>query len=250
MIDFITGNKFKSICHYHYDDGKLIKLSDPKNEVVKIFVKIDLVHQFFTQKQDRDYILFTHNGDYPIDSNFLKYMDDPHLLKWYGQNVMTTHPKLVSIPIGIANEIWPHGNEKIFNEVIHENLPKNRLVYVNFNIRTNLHERFKCMTQIEKNGLSMSSNVPFKEYLRELSQSYFVISPNGNGIDCHKTWEALYVRTIPIVTKSINVEFYRNYPIIVLDSWSKFNANDFNIELYNKTWQSFDVTKLKIDAFI
>jgi hypothetical protein len=95
----------------------------------------------------------------------------------------------------------------------------------------------------------MSNKLPFKEYLEELSKSYFVISPNGNGIDCHKTWEALYLRSIPIVTKSINIDFYRDYPIIVIDDWSKFNPNDFNVDLYNKTWGDFNIKNLNIKHF-
>jgi hypothetical protein len=44
-------------------------------------------------------------------------MDDPFLIKCYGQNIMTIHLKLESIPIGIANEKWSHGNEDVFKEV-------------------------------------------------------------------------------------------------------------------------------------
>ena len=34
-----------------------------------------------------------------------------------------------------------------------------------------------------------------KDYRKVLSNSYFVISPPGNGIDCHRTWEALIHKT-------------------------------------------------------
>lgn len=244
MIDFITGNKFKKNCHYYYDNNGLVKVSEPNDEVLRIFVKIDYVHSFFKQKQTRNYILYTHNGDYSVDDSYLRYMDDPFLLKWYGQNIMTKHPKLFSIPIGIANENWSHGNEKIFNEIIKENLPKNRLIYVNFDTTTNLHERNYCLEQIMKKGLKMSERIDFKEYLKELAQSYFVVSPNGNGVDCHKTWESLYVRTIPIVTKSINIDFYRQYPIIIIDDWSNFDLNLFTIDYYNKKWSEFNYNKL------
>ena len=33
------------------------------------------------------------------------------------------------------------------------------------------------------------------EYLRTLGQHRFVLSPRGNGLDAHRTWEALMVGT-------------------------------------------------------
>ena len=86
----------------------------------------------------------------------------------------------------------------------------------------------------------MNERKSFKNYLRELSKSYFVISPEGNGIDCHKTWESLYVKSVPIITKSINAEFYKDYPIIIIDDWSKFNPSDFDINLYHEKWKNFN----------
>ena len=249
-MDYITGNKFKKNCHHSYDEQGYVIHSQPVNdEVLKIFVKSDYVHNFFNIKIDNPYILFTHNGDYPIDDSYLQYLNSDNLIKWYVQNIMTKHSKLFSIPIGIANENWGHGNENVFNEVIQKNLQKERLIYANFDVNTNQHERNYCLKEIRNNGLNMSNKLPFKEYLEELSKSYFVISPNGNGIDCHKTWEALYLRSIPIVTKSINIDFYRDYPIIVIDDWSKFNPNDFNVDLYNKTWGDFNIKNLNIKHF-
>lgn len=250
-MDFITGNKFKKICNYSLDEFGFNILSEPKeNEILKIFVKIDYVHSFFTTRQQRSYILYTHNGDLPVDDNYLRYLDDPYLLKWYGQNIMTIHPKLKSIPIGIANEKWIHGNETIFNEVLNKNIKKERLIYVNFDVNTNKCERNYCISELNKKGLFMGDKLPFKEYLEELSKSYFVVSPNGNGIDCHKTWEALYLKTIPIVTNSTNIDFYKDFPIIVINDWSEFNPNDFNIDIYEKLIKKFNINDLTIKKFI
>lgn len=250
-MDFITGNKFKRSCHYSYDEQGFIKHNEPKDdEILRIFVKIDYVHNFFTQKQDRPYILFTHNGDLPVNEGYLKYLDDVNLIKWYGQNIMTNHPKLSSIPIGVANEIWPHGDECIFNEIISENNNKERLLYMNFDVNTNRNERNYCLEQLNKKGLSMHCNLPFKEYLREVSKSYFVVSPNGNGVDCHKTWEALYLGAIPIVTKSINIDFYKNLPILIINDWESFDMTIITKELYEKIWGDFNNKKLDFKKFI
>ena len=238
-MDFITGNKFKQNCHYVYDENGFIVQSEPsRGEILKVFVKIDYVHNFFTKPPLRPFILFTHNGDLPIDDSYLKYLDNINFLKLYGQNVMTIHSKLQSIPIGIANNQWDHGNESDFIEIINENNIKDNLFYINFEI-TNFN-RNDCLDKLYKFGLHKQERKSFKNYLRELSKSYFVISPEGNGIDCHKTWESLYVKSVPIITKSINAEFYKDYPIIIIDDWSKFNPSDFDINLYHEKWKNFN----------
>jgi hypothetical protein len=248
-MDFITGNKFKRSCHYTYDEQGFIKHTEPKDgEILRIFVKIDYVHTFFTQNQQRPYVLFTHNGDLPVDDNYLKYLDNPNLIKWYGQNIMTTHSKLKSIPIGIANEIWSHGNEDAFKEVMNKNIKKERLIYVNFDVNTNRSERNHCISELNKKGLEMQTKLPFKEYLEEVAKSYFVVSPNGNGVDCHKTWEALYLKTIPIVTKSINIDYYKNYPIIIIENWRDFNINNITMDMYNTLWNNFNLENLQIKS--
>lgn len=250
-MDFISGNNFKRNCHYSYDEYGFNKILEPKeNEIVKFFVKIDFVHAFFSNKVNRPYILITHNGDLPVNDTYVNYLNDENLITWYGQNVNIIHPKLKSIPIGIANEIWPHGDKNILNEVINEDNKKEKLIYVNFDVNTNLSERTYCLNEINKHGLKMENKLPFKDYLVDLSKSYFVVSPNGNGIDCHKTWEALYLKTIPIVTKSINIDFYKKYPIFVINDWSNFNPSDFTIENYYKIWNDFDINKLTVENFL
>jgi hypothetical protein len=49
----------------------------------------------------------------------------------------------------------------------------------------------------------------------------FEISPQGNGIDCFRTWEALFLDTIPIVKTSTLDPLYEDesLPVAVIPSW-------------------------------
>ena len=60
-------------------------------------------------------------------------------------NIDTIHPKLQPIPIGIANEKWPHGDKNILLKIINENNKKENLVYCNFDITTNYNKRNNTM---------------------------------------------------------------------------------------------------------
>ena len=55
--------------------------------------------------------------------------------------------------------------------------------------------------------------------MQELSEYKFAISPQGNGVDCHRTWECLYLGVIPIITKSLCMSFFEELPILFVDNY-------------------------------
>lgn len=238
---FLTGNNFKSICNYYLDEFGYGCIRMPSaNETVKFFVKTDYIHTFFKiYKPDVPYVLITHNSDFHITDLLSTYANDKLMITWYGQNIDTIHPKIKSIPIGIANEKWKHGNVDTLEKIISEKNTKKNLIYANFNVNTNYRERSNCVKQLAKYNINLSPTVSFETYLSELSKSYFVVSPNGNGVDCHKNWESFYLKTIPIVTKSINADFYKNLPIIILNSWEDFDPQNLTLELYDKLMSNY-----------
>jgi hypothetical protein len=48
----------------------------------------------------------------------------------------------------------------------------------------------------------------------------FWLSPRGNGLDCHRTWEALYLDVIPIVWNSTLDPLYVDLPVIIVKDLS------------------------------
>ena len=65
-----------------------------------------------------------------------------------------------------------------------------------------------------------------------MSKCKFVISPPGNGIDCHRTWEALYLGAIPIVRTSSLDPMYEGLPVLIVNEWS-----DISGEFLEKIWE-------------
>ena len=191
--------------------------------------------------------LISHNTDYPVDSKFIQYLDDDKLTHWYAQNAVLDHPKLTPAPIGIANKQWSHGNLDNLLSVINANHGKENIVYKNFDIGTNINVR-RVIDQITNtNKIFMDRNWPQTEYLTRLSKSMFVISPPGNGIDCHRIWEALYVRTVPIVERSSAFRNFTNLPIMFIDRWEDITIDFLKTQIplyYNK---SYDLKQLKLE---
>jgi hypothetical protein len=211
-LELITGNKFAKIERVVYS-------------------KIDFVRGI--KRPNGPYVLVTHNGDEGINANHLQILEDPNLIRWFGQNVEIEHPKLESIPIGLANEQWGHGNEHIFKSVMESDIKKTNTLYCNNTIWSHVGERIKCNEVMSKFGIKNGERVSFDTYLENIKKSYFTVAPDGNGVDTHKLWECLYLGTVPIVTKSINSNFYSDLPILFIDSWEDFNVNELTVGLYN-----------------
>jgi hypothetical protein len=172
------------------------------------------------------FILVSHNEDLNVKDTFRPIADHPLVVKWFAQNLMMIHPKVVSIPIGVANEMWPHGNLQTLTAAteITSHIPKLDPVFFNFSLHTNPNER----------GLPWTDTLPHNVYLMKLASHQFAICPPGNGIDCHRTWEALYLGTIPVLLRSVFTELLqKSVPCVLLDSW-----DDFSIEVCKKQYDT------------
>lgn len=198
------------------------------------------------------FILISHNSDYNITNcqsikNILKC---PNLIKLYGQNVNYSHEKIKFLPIGMANRMWEHGNPALFENIVLKK--KTKKVYMNFKIETNILARELCHKVLR----SKIHFLPFVEprcNILTLQKYEFSICPEGNGLDTHRFWESLYVKTVPILLKSIFSENIKNktgLPMILLDNWTDLNVeelpdyNTFNFEPCNTYLSMKYYTKL------
>jgi hypothetical protein len=199
-----------------------------------------------------DFVLITHNSDHKITKDLID-LAPKNMKKWYGQNVCVEDKRLESLPIGLENSEWfPEINKlkKIENKRINpEN--KNRLLYINHNINTNPKERlspYKIFGNSEYVTLFYGKNGNnFDEYLNNISSHKFVLCPEGNGTDTHRTWECLYLGTIPIEKKNINNSFYQDLPICFVDDWSDINEEFLNQEYERICRKDFNLSKLNFD---
>jgi hypothetical protein len=243
---FITGNGIAAHCRYvlNYDVFRV-------NEEVENdwwFCNPEFLEFFFRRlAPNEDYVLFTHNSnvDRWIDRRFEDRLRRPELVAWFATNVAMRHRKLVSMPLGIGNPI--KCNPEVLDAVRENPPPKRLLVEASFDVSTNVAERTYC---IEQTGVEPLPKVPWPEYFERLASAYFCISPNGNGIDCYRTWQALYLGTIPIVTRSVLTEQHSELPLIVLDDWSDYRSLELSPELYASIRGDWDPERIRLDRYL
>lgn len=242
---FITGNGIAARCRYvlNYDTFTV----NESGREGWWFCKSDYLDFFFADYAPSEpYVLFSHNSDRAIDRRYRKMLDDSWLIAWFAQNPVLRHRKLHALPIGVANPVWAHGDQALLKQVQGDAPPKSNLFDVSFNPETNLKERSRCLRET---GLTLAPRVPYADYLRRLASSHFCISPNGNGVDCVRTWEALYLRTVPVVTRSLMTEQHADYPMIVLDDWSEFVRHEFTPQLHARVWGDWDPAEIRLDRY-
>ena len=67
-------------------------------------------------------------------------------------------------------------------------------------------------------------------YIDKIYNHKFVLSPEGNGTDTHRTWEILYLKSIPIEKRNINNQFFTDLPICFVDDWEEITEDFLNKE--------------------
>jgi len=111
-----------------------------------------------------------------------------------------------------------------------------------------INRRFILQT-LEGNSIK-NIDMPYLSYIRMLPHYKFIVSPEGNGIDCHRHYEALMAGCIPIVERNDRLfEKYGNCPILYTDDYSEINPEYLDTkykEMLNKTW---DFSRLCLDTF-
>ena len=226
-----------------------------KNELKKaknIFIKTDYINYFFRKYYrflSEDVNIITHNSDYEINKIHENILNLPKIKKWYAQNVKFEHLKLNSIPIGIANPQYKHGNKLLLEKIKNNNLIKSNLLYINFNTNTNPGQRNHIYNIFKDLPNDCNKNLTQEEYLKNIAKSKFCISPPGNGTDCHRIWECIYMDTVPIVKKDIAFAQFEDLPILFIDNWEEIN-NEYLLDKYNKIINERKKDKIYIEYWI
>jgi len=170
------------------------------------------------------FVLVSHSSDHRVGSRYRPFLGDVRLVHWFAQNVDVEHPKLTALPIGLANAQWQHGDTKALAEVARQGRPKTGLLYANFDVRTNPPQRVPLRDLLAGKGFAtVADPKPYRAYLEEMAGFRFCASPLGNGPDCHRTWEALYLGVIPVVQKGVWMHSFADLPIIAVDRWDSID---------------------------
>ncbi len=219
---------------------------------IKLFVYTHILEQFQEKILDKlcnylTFTIYTHNSDHVFDSRYNRILESRIVKHVYAQNLNIVSDKATLLPIGIANSMWKHGDISMLYKTMCSRYlcKKTHGMYVNINPNTFAYRKV-ILDGINTNSddFRISKNLPYEEYLNELSDHRFCLCIRGNGIDTHRFWEALYLGVIPVVinNKETNCDaFIKNLRYLDVPFYEIKDDNVDDIMMYDESFFTQDL---------
>ncbi len=229
---FLSVDTFRRLANHTYEsENSRFQLERVKSGDI-IFCQSNLVLSFNEEvlaKLDKDVIVILGNSDQNFNLELASQLNLERVTKVYAQNLVDKIEKFAALPIGLENA-WLLDNGKPLTFKVQRLFRFKKRFRIMWTFSpTNINERTQVAEALSK--LDIADQLPriskFKHRFA-LSRYAFVASPPGNGLDCHRTWEAMYLRCIPIVKRSFMTEEFENrgLPIWIVDSYDELSQYD------------------------
>jgi len=231
----------------------IVEVSDSDRPYVDgLMSKSDLL-KLCSNFPDMKFIIFTNLEDTPIDEYIFDAIPD-NVLRISAVNAISHGGKVLPAPYGLQRRMTP--DDKRIEDILDsmKNLPFNPpgLLYVSHNERSH-QERIgiKNLFRDQSWAEVHEQRVPFSVFLYNLSQSKFMICPRGNAIDCHRNWEVLYMRRVPVMKRHPYLEeLYKNLPVLFVDDYKEITKELLvESDYLFKQAQDIDLSSLDINNF-
>ena len=225
----------------------------PEDEryVNALMARSDLLNLCSTFPQMK-FIIFTNLEDTPIDDQ-IRVPDN--VLCISAVNAIAHGDKVIPAPYGVQRRMTPDDDriEQLteWMEFDNKDNPDN-LLYVSHNESSNARRLGIKNLFYDKDWAEVNEQrVGYHTFLSNLSNSKFMICPIGNAIDCHRNWEVLYMRRVPVMVRDPYLEeLYKDYPVLFVDNYKDVTKELLikNDHLFQKA-QTMNLSGLTLPTF-
>lgn len=229
---FVSGDTFRSMADVIVEspqDVAGLSRQLPRVDSALVFCSVDTVPALAARIADHDvtrHVLIIHNGD-AMHTREIRFLADSfhHV---FSVNWLDSHPSVTPIPIGLENARLDHnGRLDLFvdglpsAEAATSQRPRDVPVLCAFTVGTNAAIRQAALDTFGPvpGVLAPTGRLTPRQHADLLLKSMFVISPPGNGPDCHRTWEAVCLGAVPVVLASHWPFSADDLPVLVVDDW-------------------------------
>ena len=241
FIDNIRLYKRKILCATATDQMRVDKMME-ENDLLHLLAEIMLL-------KETKFIIFCSNEDTPITEDIHPHIPQ-NVLAIYASNAVGYSGKVHPIPYGLQRKLYPIDVRLDEMQTALKSDPKpTKLLYINHAEHTNISERGNIREMFaDKSFATISPRVDYPEYCRMIQQHKFMICPEGNAVDCHRNWEVLLLKRVPIMKRNPYLEeCYKDYPILWVDDYADVNKTLLaeNDDLFVKS-RNLDVNMLDL----
>ena len=241
FIDNIRLYKRNILCATATDQMRVDKMME-ENDLLHLLAEIMLL-------KDTNFIIFCSNEDTPITEDIHSHIP-PNVLAIYAANAVGCGGKVHPIPYGLQRKLYPVDVRLDEMQTALKSDPKpTKLLYINHAEHTNISERGNIRDMFaDKSFATVSPRVDYPEYCRMIQAHKFMICPEGNAVDCHRNWEVLLLKRVPIMKRNPYLEeCYKDYPILWVDDYADVNKTLLaeNDDLFIKS-RNLDINMLDL----
>lgn len=206
------------------------------------------------------FVIFCSHEDTPIDNTVVI---PENVLGIHAVNAAFNNDKIHPFPYGLQREIGKNDPRlKIMKEEVEkdEHTVPTKLLYINCGLgveRNNKEraylphfERFNWATcRFDKDSKFFPYD-KYRDFLNELRDHRFMVCPEGHGMDCHRNWESLYLRRVPVMKESPYFRrLMQGLPVLFVKDWSDIDEDMLkgNYHLYKEA-QEMSLKKLDLNV--
>ena len=173
---------------------------------------------------DMRFIIFTNLEDTPIDEYIFDAIPD-NVLRISAVNAIAHGGKVVPAPYGVQRRM-NDGDDRI--DILKKAMWESDYTYPYYlyvSHKEDSHEERTGIKELFRNNtwaIVDEHRVSYKDFLFRLKQCKFMICPRGNAVDCHRNWEVLYMRRVPVMKRDSYLEqLFKNYPVLWVDDFAE-----------------------------
>jgi hypothetical protein len=197
--------------------------------------------------------------------------------KFYFKNLDVPNPNYLGMPLGCGFWVDSHvqvclmrenckHKSKIMNDINSSSIVKKNKIFNDYTTTNagkswrvgNFNTRLECLEFMKKNknnfervGIEIDiveKRITQEQSWKKYKESRFVLSPPGNGYDCHRHFEAIVLGAIPIFIKTpfMTSTVYAGFPYIELNSIKELTPELLN----NYKYVEFDKKMLEVQYWV
>lgn len=184
------------------------------------------------QFPENKFVIFTSHEDTPIDEH-IRLPDN--VLAVYATNAVFNAERIIPFPYGLQRELGDNDNRlKIMKDYVLKDEGKNiqptKLLYINCGLGAERNDKERAYLpnfevynyatcRFDKDSKFFTYD-KYNLFLDEILEHKFMICPQGHGMDCHRNWESLYLRRVPVMK---DCQYFRRlmegFPVLFVDDW-------------------------------
>jgi hypothetical protein len=231
---YLSSDTYYEICDYKINSEKdFDALLRNQDNLDRVYIKGHLVDQFkgFISKMKPNSIkkvIIMESDNIQYAHELVPILTTAKVI--YSNNLVGKSEGIFPLPLGLERQCYRSaGVLRDFQKPFELDIAKRTIGFlVAWNDKTNVNRgKYRAQFQESKNSLVISSRISPQIIHKLMRKTLFVPSPAGNGLDCHRTWEAMYLGAVPVVLEE---DFCgdASWPVLVVPSWDLLIKKDIN----------------------